>query len=304
MLTPSRRPLLLVLATTLAACAAAPLAPPPPPPRAPDWTEPPSTSTAAPTPPPVASRQIEITLAPQRDPAGTVTSLDVAIRLSEPPGEFGDASPLTLTLEESEQGEGGWPDGIEEVYARDGEGALSLKTKSATVDGESRTEWRSDRHPSGAIVVTYRVKIAPGDAHRFEGIHAHAGGFQGLGSTFLLLPDVDDVYRARVVWNLAGAGEGAQGVSSFGAGDSETSAPLDRLLSAFYMAGPLGRLALDDGATHFRGAWLGRPTFDPAACGVGRQGARRTARLLSRHRSCAVHLLSPARPGARRDVGR
>ena len=233
---------------------------------------------AAPAPPPVASRQIEITLAPQRDPAGVVATLDVAIRLSEPPGEFGDASPLTLTLEESEQGETDWPDAIEEVYARDGEGALALKTKSATVDGEDRTEWRSDRHPSGAIVITYRVRIAPGDSHRFQGIHAHAGGFEGLGATFLLLPDVNDVYRAHVTWSLAGAGEEAQAVSSFGPGDAETSAPLDRLRSAFYMAGPLGRLALDDGTTHFRAAWLGRPLFDPAEAAVwaakARQGQR------------------------------
>jgi predicted metalloprotease with PDZ domain len=272
-LTPSRRPLLLALAATLAACASAPLpAPPPPAPRAPDWTEP--TASAAPAPPPVASRQIEITLAPQRDPAGTVTSLDVAIRLSEPPGEFGDASPLTLTLEESEQGEAGWPDAIEEVYARDGEGALALKTKSATVDGEARTEWRSDRHPSGAIVVTYRVRIAPVDSHRYQGIHAHAGGFEGLGSTFLLLPDVNDVYRAHVVWSLAGAGDAAQAVSSFGTGDSATAGPLDRLRSAFYMAGPVGRLALDDGPTHFRGAWLGRPLFDPTEAAVWAARAR------------------------------
>lgn len=204
-----------------------------------------------------------MTLAPQRDAAGEVASLDVSIRLSEPPGEFGDASPLTLVLEESEQGEVGWPDAIEEVYARDGEGALALKTKTATVDGEARTEWRSDRHPSGAVVITYKVKVAASEPSRFQGIHAHAGGFEGLGSTFLLLPDVNDIYHARVTWNLAGAGDGAAAVSSFGAGDAEASGPLDHLLGAFYMAGPLGRLALDDGATHFRGAWLGRPGFNP-----------------------------------------
>jgi predicted metalloprotease with PDZ domain len=263
-LTLPRRPLVLAFAATLAACGATPVpAPPAPAPRAPDWSEP-----TPPPAPPAASRQIEITLAPQRDPAGDVATLDVTIRLSEPPGEFGDASPLKLTLEDAEQGEAGWPEGIEEVYARDGEGALALKTRPVTIDDEACTEWRSDRHPSGAIVITYRVKVAPGDNHRFQGIHGHAGGFEGLGATFLLLPDVNDVYRAHVKWSLAGAGEGASAVSSFGAGDAETSAPLDRLRSAFYMAGPLGRLALDDGATHFRGAWLGRPLFDPAETAV------------------------------------
>ena len=281
MLTPQRRPILLAFAATLAACGATPLPPPPAPapaPRAPDWTEP----APAPSAPPVASRQIEITLTPQRDPAGEVTTLDVTIRLSEPPGEFGDASPLKLTLEDSEQGESGWPDGIEEVYARDGEGALALKTRPVTVDGDAGTEWRSDRHPSGAIVITYRVRVAHGDNHRFQGIHGHAGGFEGLGGTFLLLPDVNDVYRAHVKWSLAGAGEGASAVSSFGAGDAEASAPLDRLRSAFYMAGPLGRLALDEGGTHFRGAWLGRPGFDPAAAAVWAARAREGQRAFFR----------------------
>jgi predicted metalloprotease with PDZ domain len=278
-LTLPRRPvlLLLALATTLAACSAAPLPAPPtpstaPPPRAPDWSE------ASPPPAPVASRQIEVALSPQRDASGEVASLEVSIRLSEPPGEFGDASPLTLVLEESEQGEGGWPDAIEEVYARDGEGALALKTKSATVEGEARTEWRSDRHPSGAIVITYKVKITAGERGRFQGVHAHAGGFEGLGSTFLLLPDVNDVYHARVTWNLAGAGEGAAAASSFGTGDAEASGPLDRLLSAFYMAGPLGRFALDDGAVHFRSAWLGRPAFSPVEASVWAAKVRESQR--------------------------
>ncbi|MEP7123258.1 MAG: hypothetical protein ABJE95_20180 [Byssovorax sp.] len=281
MLSPSRRPLLVAFAAlTLAACGEAPLpAPSTPPPRAPDWSEP---APAVVAPAPAASRQIEVTLAPQRDPSAEVTSLDVTIRLSEPPGEFGDASPLKLTLEDSEQGEAGWPDAIEEVYARDGEGALALKTRPAIVDGDACTEWRSDRHPSGAIVITYRVRVAAGDSHRIVGVRAHAGGFAGQGATFLLLPDVNDVYRAHLTWSLAGAGEGASAASSFGAGDVETSAPLDRLRSAFYMAGPLGRIAIDNGATHFRAAWLGRPLFDPAEASVWAARAREGQRAFFR----------------------
>ncbi len=279
MLTLSRRPLLLAFTATLAACSAAPIPvtpPPAPPPRAPDWSEAPLPAL------PAATRQIEITLGPQREPSGEVTSLEVTIRLSEPPGEFGDASPLTLVLEESEQGERGWPDAIEEVYARDREGALALKTKSVVVDEEPCTEWRSERHPSGAIVITYKVRIARGENSKYQGVHAHAGGFEGKGATFLLLPDVNDSYHAHVKWSLAGAGEGATAVSSFGPDDAETSGPLDRLRSAFYMAGPLGRLALDDGAAHFRAAWLGRPSFDPAEASVWASKAREAQRAFFR----------------------
>jgi predicted metalloprotease with PDZ domain len=276
-LTSTRRPLLLVLSAVIAACSAAPPAvvvpaPPIAKPRAPDWSE------APPAAPPAATRQIEITLGPQRGPDGEVTSLDVTIRLSEPPGEFGDASPLTLMLEDAEQGEAGWPDAIDEVYARDGEGALALKTKSAIVDGDPCTEWRSERHPSGAIVITYKVRIARGERPKFQGIRAHAGGFEGMGATFLLLPEVNESYHARVTWNLGGAGEGASAASSFGAGDAETSGPLDRLRSGFYMAGPLGRLALDEGGAHFRSAWLGRPAFDPVAASAWAARAREAQR--------------------------
>ena len=207
-----------------------------------------------------------------------MTSLDVTIRLSEPPGEFGDASPLKLVLEETEQGEGGWPEAIEEVYARDGEGALALKTKSVVIDGDACTEWRSERHPSGAIVITYKVRISRGETSKYQGVHAHAGGFEGIGTTFLLLPDVNDLYHAQVKWSLAGAGDGATAMSSFGADDAETTGPLDRLRGAFYMAGPIGRLVLDDGPAHFRGAWLGRPAFDPAEAAVWAAKAREAQR--------------------------
>ena len=209
MLTLSRRPILLALTAALAACSAAPLPAvpaPAPPPRAPDWSE------APPAPPPAATRQIEVLLGPQRGADGEVASLEVTIRLSEPPGEFGDASPLKLVLEDTEQGEGGWPDAIEDVYARDGEGALSLKTSSVVVDGDPCTEWRSERHPSGAIVITYKVRITRGESPKFQGVRAHAGGFEGMGATFLLLPDVNDRYHAHVKWSLAGTGEGATAV--------------------------------------------------------------------------------------------
>ena len=279
MLTLSRRPILLALTAALAACSAAPLPAvpaPAPPPRAPDWSE------APPAPPPAATRQIEVLLGPQRGADGEVASLEVTIRLSEPPGEFGDASPLKLVLEDTEQGEGGWPDAIEDVYARDGEGALSLKTSSVVVDGDPCTEWRSERHPSGAIVITYKVRITRGESPKFQGVRAHAGGFEGMGATFLLLPDVNDRYHAHVKWSLAGAGEGATAVSSFGAGDAETAGPLDRLKSAFYMAGPLGQLTLDDGSAHFRSAWLGRAAFDAAEASAWASRAREAQRAFFR----------------------
>jgi predicted metalloprotease with PDZ domain len=261
----SRLPSAFLLAVSLAACSPTPprpLLPPPLPPRAPDWSAP--VPPAAPAAPPSVSRRVEITLTPARDAAGEVATLDVGLRFSEPPGDFGDASPLVLLLEAVHEGDPGWPEAVEEVYARDAEGALSLKQKAVTIDGEAEVEWRSDRHPVGAINVSYRVRVPKPEGAFFSGLRAHAGGFQGTGSTFLLLPDTPDVYTAKITWNLDALGDESSAISSFGAGDVDTAGPLALIENAVFMAGPLGQLAIDHGPTHFRGAWLGRPGFDPA----------------------------------------
>jgi predicted metalloprotease with PDZ domain len=247
---------------SLTACAEAPLpapAPPQPPPvRTPDWA----------TPVPVAEAHVlEIRIAPVLAPGATgaareIDHLDVSLRFSEPPGEFGDPGPLVLTMPEREEGEPGWPEAVEDVYARDAEGALQLRTKPVATD-EAHVEWRSDRRPVGAVNVGYRVRLTRGDARRNVGTHANAGGFQGTGATFLLLPEAADVHKVRVAWDLAGAGEGARAVSSFGDGAVEAASSVDRLRAAVFMAGPIGRMSIDEGTTRFEGAWLGRPAFDP-----------------------------------------
>ena len=205
------------LVTALAtACAEAPLpvrtpALPPAPPsvRTPDWA----------TPAPVTEPHVlEIRIAPVLDrlevgpgTAREIDHLDVSLRFSEPPGEFGDPGPLVLTMPEREDGEPGWPEAVEDVYARDAEGALLLRSRSiastastAPADGapmegrsERRMEWRSERRPVGAVNVGYRVRLTRGDSKRYLGTHAQAGGFQGTGATFLLLPDAADLHKAR-----------------------------------------------------------------------------------------------------------
>ncbi len=248
---------------------------PPPPVRTPSFVA---------TEPPEASRIFDLRINPVRDASGEVTTLELALRLSEPPGEFGDPSPLVLSLAQEDEGEGGWPDTIEEVYARDGEGALGLKQVAVPATGDviAHTEWRSDRHPDGAINISYRVRVSRGEGQKYRGARAHAGGFQGTGRSFLLLPDTDDAYTVRISWELANLGDDPAGLCSFGEDDVEVSVPLDRLDRAVFMAGSLGKLSVDEGSHHLRAAWLGRPGFDPVEALSWAARARAAERRLLR----------------------
>ncbi|MFO0755373.1 MAG: hypothetical protein U0359_02715 [Byssovorax sp.] len=253
------------LAAGVAACSAAPLppappppAPPPPPVRAPSFVA---------TEPPEPSRIFDVHLVPERDPAGEVSVIEVEIRLSEPPGEFGDASPLVLSIPDEVDGEPGSAEAIDEVYARDAEGALGLKQAAVPARGDvpAHAEWRSDRHPDGAISVTYKVRVGKGEGGKSRGLRAQAGGVQGTGESLLLLPEAPDPYTIHLSWDVGGLGEGAVGLSSFGEEDVEIPGPipLDRLARVVFMAGQLGRLSIDDGRQRFHAAWLGKPGFDP-----------------------------------------
>src|SRR4029079_9601674 len=114
---------------------------PPPNLRAPDFSAPPAL---------VESRVLEIKLAPARDGAGEIDHVEVSLRFSEPPGDFAENAPLVLTLPHHEGGEEGCPETIEDLYARDADGALTLKAERKLAPaGFLRMEWRSDRRPVG-----------------------------------------------------------------------------------------------------------------------------------------------------------
>lgn len=237
---PARFALLLAPALLLA-CEELPppeLPPQPPPPaklRAPSFEPPP--------PPAVEPHTLEVKLAPVTAPAGgDAPNVAVSLRFSEPPGEFAEPGPLVLSLR-------GDPGAIEDVQARDAEGPLTLREKDAA--------WRSDRRPIGAVSVTYRVRLGAD----VEGARAVAGGFSGSGAALLMLPETADPYRVRIAWDLAEAGPGARAAGSLDADDLRVT--MDRLRAAVWMAGPIGRMEIEDGAARFEGAWIGRAGLDP-----------------------------------------
>ena len=113
--------------------------------------------------------------------------------------------------------------------------------------------------------IPYSVRVQSADPSHVNGVRELAGGVQGTGSAFFPTLKDKEPYASRIRWDLAGLEEGAVGLSTFGSGDCETHGELRRVRHAVFMAGKLGQLAVDHGTTHFHGAWLGTPAFDPEA---------------------------------------
>jgi predicted metalloprotease with PDZ domain len=240
----NRAALLLCAAASLAACAE----PPPLPAASPAAPPPPAPLPVVAAPPPAASpRSLEIVLAPAHSLAGELVSVGVKLRFSEPPGEFGDPTTLALWLP-------GSADRIDEVEGRDADGPFALRRQRRGEEGEDRTEWRADRRTLGAFTVSYRVLAPPA---------GRSGAFAATGDTFVLLPRSTGAHAVRLRWDLSGAAPGTRGVSSLGAGSVEASMPIVRLWREAFLAGPVGRVEIDEGGARFLGAWIGKPAFDP-----------------------------------------
>ena len=254
----------LALASCLAACASEPLiaeSPCPPPAK--------STAPVATTPPKAenAARTLEVRLAPTRDGGSEVVAIDVSMRFSVPPVDFGEARPLVFRLDDAQV------EDIDELTARDAEGSLALVRDEG--DGSDAalapTAWRAERRARGPVTVSYTRKLAGTGA---APLSASAGGFVGIGRAFLLVPETTEPHVMRVRWDVAGLGDGASGASSLGAGDVEVSGSPTALAGATWAAGSLHRVTIERPATRegegasFAVTSLGRGVFDVLDAGA------------------------------------
>jgi len=91
-------------------------------------------------------RSLDLRLAPTRESGAEVTSIDVSMRYSVPPMDFGDARPLVFGLLE------GRGEALEDVAARDSEGTLTLVRGG--VDETNKTSasyWHAERRARGRL---------------------------------------------------------------------------------------------------------------------------------------------------------
>jgi predicted metalloprotease with PDZ domain len=152
------------------------------------------------------------------------------------------------------------------LSAQDALGPLALTTADDAGPNPER-HWTAGRATAGKVLVRYRVPVpetlAPRGAAPPLELRSDTGAFSGQGATFLLLPEAALPWNLSVAWDLGKMASGAQGVSSFGAGNVVPSATgADQLGASFFMAGSVQRYPATLPATGFFAAWYGKPPFD------------------------------------------
>ncbi len=227
----------------------------------------------APTPPPVAAaktdalvpRTLDVRLAPVRDDAGAIVAIDVAMRFSVPPVDFGDADPIVLRLDSVRTN----PEPIDDLVARDSEGSLALRRATAEAGKPAPAEWRSERRARGPVTISYRFELPSADAASDE-VAVSAEGILGIGRALFLFPVTTETHMIRVRWDLQGLGEGARGSSSFGGDESEIEGSPATLGAAIWAAGRLDELFVHSGSqgnARFRLVSIGGGPFDVVEVG-------------------------------------
>ncbi len=217
-------------------------------------------------------RTLDVRLTPTRNDGGTVIAVDVAMRFSVPPVDFGNADPIVLHLDPHIAG-AAIGDRIDDLTARDSEGSLGLRRVTETEKGKpTLAEWKAERRARGPVTISYRVQLLAEDAARDEVISS-AGGVLGIGRALFLMPATTEAYAIRVDWDLQALGAGARGTSSFGADESEVEGPPSILEEAIWVAGQLDEITIRSPGTNigqggrFRMISLGKSSLDVTEVG-------------------------------------
>ena len=217
-------------------------------------------------------RTLEIKLSPARNDGGNVIAVDVTMRFSVPPVDFGNADPIVLHLDPHVAG-AATGDRIDDLAAHDSEGSLGLKrVTEGAQDKLTRAEWRAERRARGPVTLNYRVQLLAEDAARDEVISS-AGGVLGVGRALFLMPSTTESYAIRVEWELQSLGPDAHGNSSFGGDASEVDGQPSILENAVWIAGSLEEMTMRSAGTsgssssRFRMISLGKTAFDVTEVG-------------------------------------
>lgn len=255
-----------------------------------------------------AARTLDVRLTPARNDAGNVIAVDVAMRFSVPPVDFGNADPIVLHLDPHIAG-AAIGDRIDDLTARDSEGSLGLRRVVETEKGKpTRAEWKAERRARGPVTVSYRVELLADDAARDEVISS-AGGVLGIGRALFLMPSTTEAYAIHVGWDLQALGTGARGTSSFGADESEVEGPPSILEDALWVAGQLEEMTIRSPTTNdreggrFRMISLGKSPLDVTEVGPWANRAWLAVRdVATNAREFDLFVRPAGKPGSRFEV--
>lgn len=114
----------------------------------------------------------------------------------------------------------------------------------------------------GEFSLRYRASGADRAGSRLA-LRTGGGRVSGVGHSFLLLPSINTPVPVTIRWHLGVLGKGAEGASSFGAGEEVRAvATMEELAHAVYIAGPLTKAEDGEGR---RMIMLGEPELDVGA---------------------------------------
>ena len=213
-----------------------------------------------------AKPEAEISLHPVRGQGEQVTAIEVSSVYRGELGGAADAFHLKAPIVYA--GRTGMADAVHELVVQDADGRVPLGIADDPADPGGfpyYRHWRAERPVVAPVTVSYRVTPAaqPLRGPQFD-FSAHGGGVSSGGMALFVLPQgLDASWRVR--WDLDDLAPGAFAASTHGEGALELEGPGDRLVQAYYMAGPLGRFAAEDTNSSFHAYWLGRTRFDAPA---------------------------------------
>lgn len=252
---------------------------------------------------------LHVRITPVKSESGTnIVAVDVTMRFSSPPVDFGTATPIELHLDPHVAG-AATGDRIDDLAARDSEGSLALRrVTNADPSKAVRAEWKAERRAHGPVTVSYRVQLMAEDAARDE-ILGTDGGILALGRALFLLPATTEDYTIRVSWDTQPLGPEAQTSSSFGADSPEIQGPPSVLENAIWLAGSLEEITIRSPGTNgrekgrFRMVSLGKGAFDVTEVGAWSQRAWLSARpIATTAPGFDLFVWPTGKPGARLDL--
>lgn len=211
------------------------------------------------------STDITIIVRPVRETGGEVERIDVRAEIRGPlssNGSFSLTAPITYASVQ------GIANRVDSLQARDSAGPVPL---TVVDDVENRggypyyRHWRATRNVVAPVIVTYRMRPfsgVPRGGPQFD-LYAHGGGISTGGMALFVVPEGLGTVVAHVRWDLAQLATGSLAASTYGEGNLDLTGTVDRIIQAYYMAGPIGRYS-PAATSGFRAYWLGETLFDAA----------------------------------------
>ncbi len=202
---------------------------------------------------------LTITLRPETADARTVTGITVEQHILLP----GPSRRLTLSAPLRFAGLVPVGSAISELEVTDAHGRVDITTSDVAPPGGSLVRhWTSTHDVNGDVLVRYQLPLAPfAQSGPPFGVKAAGHGIAGNSGSLLVLPDLPDLRRSTLRWDVSKMASGSQGVIAGGSDAVTVGGPPEALLDRWLMAGPLAAGQQRHGAG-FNAYTLGSPPFD------------------------------------------